>query len=113
MKKNSTSLKTGDSVEVKEGTLCPDLEDLCIGKWQGRVSEIGEDEDGNVLICIRWDSITLKNMSSYFIDQSEEEGLDYTKMYLWPDEVELAECRDTEEDVAKIIEEISKSHSWS
>ena len=65
MKKDSTSLslKIGDSVKVKEGTMCPDLEDLCIGGWQGRVSEVGEDDDGNDFICIRWDSITLKNIT--------------------------------------------------
>ena len=113
MKKNSSSLKIGKSVKVREGTMCPDLEDLRIGGWQGQVSEIGEDEDGNDLIRICWDSITLKNLPRYFIDQSEEEGLEYAKMYLWPEEVELAECRDTEEDVAKILAESSKRHSWS
>ena len=113
MKKNSSSLKIGDSVKVREGTMCPDLEDLHIGGWQGRVSEIGEDDSGTDLICIRWDSITLKNMPRYFIDQSEEEGLEYTKMDLWPEDVEQAECRDTEEDVAKIHAGISKRHSWS
>lgn len=113
MKKSSMGLKIGDSVKVKEGTLCPDIEDLRIGGWQGRVSEIGEDDDGKDLICIQWDSITLKNMPANFIDQSEEEGLEHARMYLWPEEVELAECRDTEEDVTNILAEISKSHSWS
>ena len=113
MKKHSTSLKIGDSVRVKEGMPCPDLEDLCIGDWQGRVSEIGEDDSGNGLICIRWDSITLKNMPRNFIDQSEEEGLEYERMYIWPEDVELAERRDTEEDVAKATKKSSKSHSWS
>lgn len=112
MKKNSTSLKIGDSVKVKEETMCPDLKDLCIGGWRGRVSEIIEDSGGNILVCIRWDSITLKNVPSYFIHQSEEEGLDYTMMYLWPESVELAECRDAEEDVTKVLEEISKNYSW-
>jgi hypothetical protein len=113
MKKDSTSLKIGDSVKVKEGMLCPDLEDVCIGGWQGRVSEVGEDDDGNDFICIRWDSITLKNMPRYFVDQSEEAGLEYARMYLWHEDVEFAECRDTEEDVANILVESSKSHSWS
>ena len=112
MKKKRSSLKIGDSVRVKEGVLCPDLEDLCIGGWQGRVSEIGEDDSGNDLICIRWDSITLKNMPRYFIDQSEEEGFEYERMYLWPEDVELAERRDTEEDVAKILAESPKRRSW-
>ena len=113
MKKERSSLKIGNSVRVKEGMPCPDLEDLCIGGWQGRVSEIGEDDDGNGLICIRWDSITLKNMPRYFIDQSEEEGFEYAKMYLGPEDVELAECRDTEDDVERLLAESSKRHSWS
>ena len=62
MKKKRSSLKIGNSVKVKEGMQCPDLADLCIGGWQGRVSEIGEGDDGNGIICIRWDSITLKNI---------------------------------------------------
>jgi hypothetical protein len=115
MKKNgkSPNLKMGDSVKVKEGTMCPDLKDLCIGGWQGIISEIGEDDDGNDLICIRWDSITLKNMPRYFVDQNEEEGLEYARMYLWPEDVELVECRDTEEDAAKATKKSSKRHSWS
>jgi hypothetical protein len=77
MKKNgkSPNLKMGDSVKVKEGTMCPDLKDLCIGGWQGIISEIGEDDDGNDLICIRWDSITLKNMPRYFVDQNERKDV--------------------------------------
>ena len=113
MKKNRTSLKIGDSVRVKESMSCPDLEDLCIGGWQGRVSEIGEDAEGNDLICIHWDSITLKKIPLYFIDQSEEEGFEYERMYLWPEDVELAERRDTEEDVAKATKKSSRRHSWS
>jgi hypothetical protein len=113
MKKERTSLKIGDSVRVKEGMPCPDLKDLCIGGWQGQVSEVGEDDSGNGLICIRWDSITLKNMPRYFIVQSEEEGFEYERMYLWPEDVKLGERRDTKEDVAKATKKSSKRHSWS
>lgn len=112
-KKKSAGLKIGDSVRVKEGVPCPDLEGLCIGGWQGRVSEIGEDDKGKDLICIRWDSITLKNMPRSFIDQSEEEGVDYARMYLTPEDVERAESRDNEEDAANVNQKILKSHSWS
>ena len=95
MKRDSISLEIGDSVKVREGMMCPDLEDLCIEGWQGKVSEVGEDTDGKILIGIRWDSITLKNLPDYFIEQSEEEGLDCTRMYLWQEDVKPAECRDT------------------
>lgn len=107
------SLKIGDLVKVKEGTMCPDLEDLYIGEWQGRISEIIEDEDSNMLVCIEWDGITLKNMPSYFIDQSEEEGLDYTTMCLGVEEVESTESRDTKENTAEIVKNIQKNHFWS
>lgn len=96
MKRNSISLEIGDSVKVREGIMCPDLEDLCIEGWQGKVSEVGEGEDGIILIGIRWDSITLKNLPDYFIEQSEEEGLEYARMYLWQEDVKPIECRDTE-----------------
>ena len=52
-------------------------------------------------------------MPRYFIDQSEEEGFEYAKMYLGPEDVELAECRDTEDDVERLLAESSKRHSWS
>jgi hypothetical protein len=35
------------------------------------------------------------------------------RMYLWPEDVELVECRDTEEDAAKATKKSSKRHSWS
>jgi hypothetical protein len=87
MKRDRISLEIGDSVKVRDGMMCPDLEDLCIEGWQGKVSEVGEDKDGNTLIGIRWDSITLKNLPDYFIEQSEEEGLDCARMYLWQEDV--------------------------
>jgi hypothetical protein len=45
-------------------------------------------------------SITLKNLPDYFIEQSEEEGLDCTRMYLWQEDVKPVECGDAGEDVA-------------
>lgn len=110
MKRND--LKIDDSVKVKSGILCPDLEGLCIGGWQGRISEITDADDGSALVCIEWDSITLKNMPDYYIDQITEEGLDYSAMHLEPDEVELTKSRDKKKDVAQMLESIFKAHRW-
>lgn len=107
------NIKPGDSVKVKEGIRCPDQEDLCLEGWQGRVFEIEKDEDGSVLIGIKWDSVTLKNMPASFIDQCEDEGTDYAVIYLALEEVEPAAARDTEEDIEEAIAEISKKHAWS
>ena len=105
-------LKIDDSVKVKSGILCPDRENLCIGGWQGRISEISEAYDGSALVCIEWDSITLKNIPDYYIDQCEEEDLDFSAMYLEPDEVELTKSRDKKEDVAEAQKTIFKVYRW-
>lgn len=100
--------KVGDSVKVKGGIICPDLEGLCIGGWQGRISEIVEDENGNTNVCIKWDSVTLREMPGYFIEQSIDAGLDYTRMFLGIEEIEPVESRDSEEEVEKACKEISE-----
>jgi hypothetical protein len=46
------------------------------------------------------------------IRRSEEDGLDWTSMGLYPEEVEKAEPRDTQADVDKIVEELSAEHNW-
>jgi hypothetical protein len=107
------SLKIDDSVKVKKGTMCPDLKDLCIGGWQGRISEITEDENGNMFVCIQLDSITLKNMPDYFVEQSGEEGLDFTTMFLGIEEVELTEPINTKEDASEVFKRIQKTHFWN
>ena len=102
--------KAGDSVVVKPGIVDPDFS-IEIGGWQGRILGIGPDREDTVLIC--WDSITLKNMPGSVIEQSEEQGLDWTKMYLEAQEVELTSPRDTEDDVVRAINELSKKYAWS
>lgn len=103
------NFKCRDSVVVKPNVSDPDL-NIKIGGWQGRVSEINENDD---LICIDWDSLTLKQMPSETIDQCEEEGLDWAKMYLHPKEVELTSPRDSEEDVEEAIEFLESKLGWS
>jgi hypothetical protein len=103
------ALRVGDSVVVRPGTMDPDF-DADIGGWQGRVLEGPGDDD---MILIRWDSITLRAMPDSLIEQSEEQGLNWTEMTLEAHEVELAGPRDTEEDVARAIAELSEKHAWS
>lgn len=105
-------LQIDDSVKVKDGMLCPDLEGLCIGGWQGRISAIAEADDGSDLIFIEWDSITIENMPDYFIEQSIDECLEYSSMYLAPEDVELTKSRDKKEDVAKAQGSSFKTRRW-
>jgi hypothetical protein len=99
------AFKVGDSVIVKQGVLDPDL-GTDIGGWQGRIVTIERQSN---LIGIEWDSITLKNIPSSVIDQCEVENLDWTQMCLFSTDVELTQPRDTEEDVAAIIEQIESN----
>ena len=46
------------------------------------------------------------------IRRSEDMGLDWTTMGLYPEEVEHAEPRDTQAEVDALIEELSAEHAW-
>ena len=105
----STHIKTGDSVIVKPNVKDPDL-GIDIGGWQGRISEINAKDN---LVCIDWDSVTLKNMPPSVIEKSEEEGWGWHQIYLETTEVERAESRDTEEDVAEVIDRLETRYGWS
>jgi hypothetical protein len=92
----------GDSVKVKRGIQCPDDKSVDVSGWQGRIFDIEDD-----LIGIRWDSITLKHVPEKYIKNSEEDGFDWTELYLSADEVEPALPRDLEGDAESFAEKIA------
>lgn len=92
----------GDSVKVKRGIKCPDDKSVDVSGWQGRIFDIEDD-----LIGIRWDSITLKHVPEKYIKNSEEDGFDWTELYLSADEVEPALPRDLEGDAESFAEKIA------
>lgn len=100
--------RIGDSVVVNQNVHDPDS-NICIGGWQGRISEINTQED---LICIEWDSYTLRRMQSEIIEQSEYNGLDWSRMFLQTDEVEISQPRDTKEDVKSTIAYLNNKYWW-
>ena len=108
----AAKIKIGDSVVVKDGVECPDMESLSLAGWQGRVSDIFDGEDNEVLVNIKWDSITLRSLSEDYIRQSEEQGLDWASMNLWIDDVKPAKSRDNEKDVQLAVDELSSFHLW-
>ena len=92
--RTSSGLKIGDTVQVHAGVKDPDYGTDLAG-WQGEVIDLDEDEQGNTLVLIQWDSQTLENMPDEEIEKSEEDGLNWTEMYLLEDEVSRAQRRDT------------------
>jgi len=107
--KETPGFKVGDSVRVKPGVVDPDL-GIEIGGWEGKIAEEpGQDN----LVLISWDSVTLQNMPDSAIEQCEEQGLDWTRIYLETQEVELTTPRDTEEDVGQVVAELATKYAWS
>jgi len=107
------NIKIGDSVIVRQGIKEPDLEEFEIGGWQGRVLEIDTDSDkDNVLITIEWDSLTLLQMPSDYIEQSEIDGFDWTSMVLYDSDLETSVSRDKKENVKKAKEKLSDKYYW-
>jgi hypothetical protein len=107
----TTNLKIGDCIVVKPGVTDPDY-GIDISGWQGRITEIESYQPGKLTIMFQWDSLSLKNMPASAIRRSEEEGLDWTTIGLYPEEVEIAEPRDTQADVDALIAELSAEHAW-
>lgn len=107
-------LKIGDSVVVREGVKEPDLEYFEIGGWQGRVLDIDTDSDkDHVLITIEWDSLTLFQMPSDYIEQSEIDGFDWSCMVLYDSDLEISVSRDKKENVKKAKAKLSDKYYWA
>lgn len=101
----------GDVVHVKDDVEYNDEMDWSIAGRQGRVAKI-TDVDPKMLL-IEWDSVTLKEMPPALIDQSEMEGLDWERGYVFPSDVEAAEPRDAPQDVKKIRRQLHEKHLWT
>ena len=72
--------KIGQTVKVKNGVLCPDDSEFNLSGWIGRIIELDENDEPTV--GIEFDSITLKNMPEKYVKKSEQEGLDWSRIYL-------------------------------
>ena len=103
----------GESVIVKKGVKEPDLEEFEISGWQGRVLEIDVKSDKkNILIVIEWDSKTLEQIPSDYIEQSERDGLDWKTMTLYEAELEKTKPRDKLLKVKQTQDKLSDKHKW-
>ena len=104
-----SALKIGNSIVVKQGTLDPDYK-IDMGGWQGKITEIEKSGDGQQLVGIKWDIITLKNMLPSFIVECEKDNLSWSEMYLYASEVEPTDPRGNEKDVSKIEDTLFRKY---
>ncbi len=107
------SIKIGDVVRVKAGVTDPDDPSIDWGGWHGRVIEIRPPHEGHRIIKIELDSLTLRSLSPEYIISSEEKGLGWPELFVYLDDVEPAEPRDTPEDVKRVQEELSFQYRWA
>lgn len=101
-------IKIGDSVKVKPGIIDPDFEKYDMTNWQGRITAIDNDE--NDYVEITWDSITLNQIPSEYIESSLDDNCDFSIIWLNIDEIEIIESRDTLNDVEQKIAEINEHY---
>jgi hypothetical protein len=102
--------KIGQTVKVRNGVLCPDDSEFDLSGWTGRIIDLVEDEEPT--IGIEFDSITLKSMPEKFIKKSEQEDLDWSRIYLDVNDVERTKSRDTEQEAKIVRNEIKKHFEW-
>jgi hypothetical protein len=109
MGRKSSPFKLGDSVRFKERQK-DEESGIDIGGWQGRITKI-DAEQGMLLVAL--DSITLKGLPREYLEESEEEGLDWSEYCIELNSVESVQPRDTKRDVEKIVDELSDSLDWA
>ena len=96
----------GDKIVVKDGVLDPDF-GTSIEGWTGKISEVDENADPQIICRIEWDDMTLKEMSKHHIDTCDRDNLDHTCMYLSGNEIEL-QPEDSNEEKRKFLELLNK-----
>lgn len=108
------SLEIGDNVIVRQGIKAPDSEEVEIGGWQGRIIKVDKEiSKDNILITIEWDSLTLEQLPSKFIQESEIKGFDWKIMNLCESDLNKTVPRDKANKVKKIQRKISENYYWA
>ena len=93
MKNKISKYKYGDKVRIAEGINDPDFR-VNIGGWSGVIDEIELLDNGSWMYCIVWDKDTLLKAENKYISKCEKANLDYERIYLEENELELVESND-------------------
>lgn len=78
----------GDRVRVLPEIKDPDFQTDIAG-WSGLIDEIDYDDQGKILCLVSWDRATLLKLGDEHIDKCEQENLNYERMYLYTEDLEL------------------------
>ena len=83
-------MKKGYHIRVKDGMNDPDFKGKDLSGYTGSVQYI-EDEN---FVCILWDESTLERFDKKLIKECEKKNLDYKKIFLSIEDVEVIEPLD-------------------
>ena len=84
-------MKEGDHIKVKNGTNDPDFKGKDLSGYTGYIEGI----DDNNLVGIIWDEPTLMRFDKKLIKECDKRNLDYRKMVLSIDDIEVIESEQT------------------
>lgn len=99
----------GAAVVVKAGTKDPDT-GYDLGGWQGRITDIIEEDDEEPLATIEWDSQTLNNTPAWIFEQCVKEELNWAVINLSLDDLERTAPRDTPADVSTARAQLNQQY---
>ncbi|MCC6147133.1 MAG: hypothetical protein IT308_06145 [Anaerolineaceae bacterium] len=83
-----------DIVKIKQGII--DLESGAeLGGWLGRIVEFLEDDEGDLVAYVRWDSVTLRNIPDDFFEYCRKNQVSGVDILIGVDALAPAYARDT------------------
>jgi len=85
---NQSKFHIGQNIRVVAGVKDPDYGFLIEG-WSGDIEDIELTDDGSWLYHIQWDKKTLKLMGRVLRKQCEGDNLDFARMVLAENELEI------------------------
>ena len=97
MDKQTNKFAINEIVRVKPDVRDPDF-GTSIGAWRGKVEDITRRSDGSWLYGICWDNKTLGMADEKYISKCEKANLDYEKMYLDENSLELVTTTESKHD---------------
>ena len=95
MNKRSNVYEMGAFVRVVDGACDFDYPEVDVGGWQGRVFDLSEDDDGEPLLGILSDSMTLQHVPRSTVTRAERESGESSVTYLPARDVQRTSPRDT------------------
>lgn len=105
-------IHTGSTVIINQGVEDP-ITGCEMSGWQGRVLEIAEDDNGELLALIQWNSHTLKKIPANFIEISLAESLNWAEIAVSASDIAASAPSDTQNETDWARAQICNQYIWN